>query len=152
MQDESALSSLDISTWSPDVTPAPAREPGSAFFSDRTHPEDVLVADDDGQVVGYVLLHQPITLASHRHVLEINGLAVDPAHQGHGVGRRLVDAAKREAEGRGARKLSLRVLSPNVLARQLYESCGFTVEGVLEGEFVIEGEVVDDVLMAWHLG
>jgi len=44
------------------------------------------------------------------------------------------------------------VLSPNVLARQLYESCGFTVEGVLEVEFVIEGEVVDDVLMAWHLG
>jgi len=152
VQDELALSSLDISTWSPDTTPGPAREPGSTFFGDRTHPEDVLVAEDGGQVVGYVLLHNSIPLASHSHVLEINGLAVAPAHQGHGVGRRLVDAAKGEAERRGARKLSLRVLSPNVLARRLYESCGFTVEGVLEGEFVIEGEVVDDVLMAWHLG
>lgn len=152
MQDESALSSLDISTWSPDVTPAPAREPGSAFFNDRTDPEDVLVADCAGTVVGYVQIHHPTALASNRHVLEINGLAVAPAHQGHGVGRRLVEGAMREAERRGARRLSLRVLSPNVLARRLYESCGFTVEGVLEGEFVIEGEVVDDVLMAWHVG
>ena len=121
MQDELALSSLDISTWSPDVTPAPKREPGSAFFNDRTHPDDVLVADCAGLVVGYVLLHHPTTLASNRHVLVINGLAVAPAHQGHGVGRRLVEGAKREAERRGARKLSLRVLSPNVLEGEVVE-------------------------------
>lgn len=151
VQDESALLALDASTWSPDVTPAPAREPGSTFFNDRTRPEDVLVADADGRVVGYVMLHESIPLASHSHVLEINGLAVDPAHQGHGVGRRLVQEAKREAQRRGARKLSLRVLSQNVSARRLYESSGFAVEGVLKAEFVLQGQLIDDVLMAWHL-
>lgn len=142
---------LDISTWSPDTTPAPTRDPSSTFFSDVTRPEDVLVADDDGTVVGYVKLHQSIPLASHGHVLEMNGLAVDPAHQRRGVGRALIQAAGREAQHRGARKLSLRVLSPNVSARRLYESSGFTVEGILKAEFVLQGQPVDDVLMAWHL-
>lgn len=149
--DESALLAIDISTWNPRVSPAPAREPGSVFFDHRTRPADVLVADRDGGVVGYVMLHQTIPLESHSHVLEVNGLAVDPAHQGQGLGRRLVGAAKREAGRRDARKLSLRVLSPNVSARRLYESCGFAVEGVLEAEFVLQGQLVDDILMAWHV-
>jgi ribosomal protein S18 acetylase RimI-like enzyme len=152
VQDGPALSTLETSAWSPDVTPAPAREPGSTFFNERTRPEDVLVADADGRVIGYVMLHQSSPLASHSHVLEINGLAVDPAHQGHGVGRRLVQEAKGEAKRRGARKLSLRVLSQNVAARRLYESSGFAVEGVLKEEFIVQGQLIDDVLMACHLG
>ncbi len=58
----------------------------------------------------------------------------------------------RQARGRGARKLSLRVLGFNVRARQLYESCGFRVEGVLRAEFYLDGRYVDDVLMAHRLG
>lgn len=146
--DDGALSALDVATWSPHVTPAPAWKRGSRFFRDRTRPEDVLVAEADGRILGYVALHQPIPLPSHQHVLEVTGLAVDPAQQGNGVGRRLLEAAKHEARRRGARKLVLRVLAPNVPARRLYESCGFTVEGVLEGEFFLEGGYVDDVLMA----
>lgn len=134
------------------MTPAPPRDPDVAFFGERTRPEDVLVAEDDGELLGYVALHQPIPLPAHRHVLEINGLAVDPGHQGRGVGRRLVEEAKKEARRRSARKLSLRVLAPNGSAQRLYARCGFVVEGTLVGEFVLEGETVDDVLMACHLG
>ena len=57
-----------------------------------------------------------------------------------------------EARSRGGRKLSLRVLSTNPTAIGLYESEGFVVEGVLRGEFVLEGREVDDVLMARWLG
>jgi hypothetical protein len=35
--------------------------------------------------------------------------------------------------------------------RRLYASLGFTVEGVLPGEFVLGGEPVDDVLMGLRL-
>jgi RimJ/RimL family protein N-acetyltransferase len=45
----------------------------------------------------------------------------------------------------------LRVLAPNHSARRLYESCGFVVEGTLRAEFLLEGEEVDDVLMACQL-
>ena len=151
IQDDEALATLDMATWSLHVSPAPAREPGSPFFSDRSQPENVLVAEADGVAAGYVMLHQSISLQSHHHVLEVNGLAVDPSQKGRGIGRALMEEAKREARRKGARKLSLRVLAPNVTARRLYESCGFTVEGVLAGEFVLDGQVVDDVLMACFL-
>jgi ribosomal protein S18 acetylase RimI-like enzyme len=151
LQDDEALATLDMATWSAHVSPAPAREPGSPFFNDRSQPENVLVAETDGVAAGYVMLHQSIPLQSHHHVLEVNGLAVDPSRQGRGIGRALMEEAKREARRKGARKLSLRVLAPNVTARRLYESCGFTVEGVLAGEFVLDGQVVDDVLMACFL-
>lgn len=133
------------------MTPAPRRDPEDPFFGERTDPGGVLVAEDDGEPLGYVALHQPIPLPSHRHVLEINGLAVDPRHQGRGAGRLLVEEAKREARRRGARKLSLRVLAPNRSARRLYEGCGFVVEGTLRAEFMLEGDDVDDVLMACQL-
>lgn len=47
--------------------------------------------------------------------------------------------------------LGLRVLSGNTVARALYERCGFVVEGVLVGEFVVAGQLMDDVLMARYL-
>lgn len=148
--DTRALAAVDQETWSPQVSPAPRPAPGSPF-ADRDRLGDFLVAEVDGEVAGYVALHQTIPLASHSHVLEINGLAVRPRHQGAGVGSRLVEEAKTEAVKRGASKLTLRVLAPNTGARALYDACGFHVEGVLEGEFLLEGRPTDDVLMACRL-
>ena len=45
----------------------------------------------------------------------------------------------------------MRVLAPNEAARQLYEQSGYVVEGVLRGEFFLDGEYVDDMLMALDL-
>jgi ribosomal protein S18 acetylase RimI-like enzyme len=149
--DDEALTAIDLSTWSLTVTPAPPRNSHSPFFNGRTSPEQIFVAEDDGRVLGYVALHQPIPLPSHSHVLEINGLAVNPTRQGEGIGRSLIQQAKTEARRRGVVKLSLRVLSPNASARHLYESCGFTVEGTLLREFVLAGQFVDDILMAYHI-
>jgi len=111
----------------------------------------VLVAELDGIVAGWVKVQPASPLTSHAHVREIGGLAVDPAQQGAGVGRRLVEEAVRECSRLGARKVTLRVLGHNVGARRLYERCAFVPEGVLRGEFLLEGRYVDDVLMASHL-
>lgn len=149
-EDAEALLAMDSATWSPRVTPTPRRDSESPFFTERTKPADVLVAERDGRILGYVIVHQPTSLSSRAHVFEINGLAVDPQHHRRGIGRYLVEEAKREAQRRGARKLTLRVLSPNAPARRLYESCGFVIEGVLHDEFALEGHLVDDILMACH--
>jgi ribosomal protein S18 acetylase RimI-like enzyme len=149
--DEAELAGIDAASWSQEVTPAAERSPDAPFFTDRTPPEDVLVAVVDAQVAGYVSLRQTSPLPSHHHVLEVSGLAVDPRFRGQGIGRRLVEAAKQEARRRGARKLSLRVLGPNTVAQRLYESCGLRVEGRLVAEFLIEGRAVDDLLMAVDL-
>ena len=148
-EDGPALSAIDTATWTSDTSPAPY-EPDAPFFGDRVRPEDVLVAVLDGRVAGYLTLRQAIPVPAHAHVLSVEGLAVDPGASRRGVGRRLVEEGRRVAVERGARKVTLRVLAPNDAARRLYESCGFVVEGVLHGEFVLDGAEVDDVLMAWR--
>ncbi len=150
VEDEADLSHIDAVTCDVDVSPSPPAAAGARFF-EHTRPDDVLVAEVGGQVAGYVQLRRSIPLPSQEHVLEIGGLAVDPNYRGTGLGRRLVDEAAQEARRRGATKLSLRVLAPNRAARRVYDSCGFEVEGVLRGEFVLGGQLVDDVLMARRL-
>lgn len=126
----------------------PVADASQPFFTDSTRPEDVLVAELDGDVAGYAKIRPPTPLASNAHVLQIQGLAVDPATQGRGVGRALIEGTVAEARRRGARKLSLRVLASNPNAAGLYAACGFEVEGVLRAEFRIDGRYVDDQLMA----
>jgi ribosomal protein S18 acetylase RimI-like enzyme len=163
-EDGPVLREIDAATWSSLVSPAPAPPEDAPFFTERVRPEDVLVCEvhDRGGaagtgtaemlgVAGYVGITQDIPIASHAHVLQIGGIAVAPWAQGRGVGAALVEAAAEEARRRGAVKLTLRVLGGNGAARRLYERCGFVVEGVLAGEFVLDGAEVDDVLMARRL-
>jgi ribosomal protein S18 acetylase RimI-like enzyme len=142
--DAVAIAALDAATWSFDVTPSPRSSVPSSI-------DGMLVAEDGGEIVGYVAVGRATRLESNRHVADIRGLAVAPDHQGRGLGRALVQAALDAARERGARKVTLRVLGPNTAARALYESCGFVVEGVRRDEFLLDGRYVDDVLMARHL-
>ena len=150
--DDAALAALDRATWALGASVAPRPPPPDASFFKAEKPYgDVLVAEADGAVAGYVRIGPAIPVESNRHVLMVRGLAVDPARHRRGIGRRLLDAAIEEARGRGARRLTLRVLAPNVAARALYEAAGFVVEGVLREEFLLGGRYVDDVVMARDL-
>lgn len=154
IDDDAELLEIDHATWSPAASPGtrPDRARDPAFFREQHGgPDGFLVAELDGVVVGYVALHPAGDLASHAHVRIIDGLGVLPAAQGRGVGEALVRAAVERARAEGAAKVTLRVLGTNPTARRLYERCGFAVEGVLVGEFVIDGSPVDDVWMALHL-
>jgi ribosomal protein S18 acetylase RimI-like enzyme len=152
-EDDAQLLEIDFATWTSTVSPAPppTRSERPTFFREGRGPSTFLVAELSGVPCGFVSLRHASPLASHAHVMEINGLAVDPAAQGNGVGRHLVEHAVAEARRRGATKVTLRVLGPNKGAQRLYTRCGFVVEGVLKGEFVLDGTAVDDLLMARYL-
>jgi RimJ/RimL family protein N-acetyltransferase len=149
--DDAALLAIDAATWSASASPAPPPPAAVPFFDRGIAPEDVLVAVAEGAVVGYAAIGPSIPVPSNAHVMMVRALAVDPAHRGRGIGRRLVQAVVAEARTRGARRLRLRVLGPNDAARRVYEACGFVVEGVLRQEFRLDGRYVDDVLMARDL-
>ena len=53
-------------------------------------------------------------------------LYVAPVWRGQGLGRRLMEAALREARDRGADSMDIGVDEPDLAARRLYESLGFT--------------------------
>ncbi len=111
----------------------------------------MLVAAEGGEVLGSVLLGPWTALGSSRHVLEVKGLAVDPARQGEGIGATLLDAAIALARELGMRRLVLRVLSGNAGARHLYESRGLEIEGARREAFLLEGTYVDDLMMGLDL-
>ncbi|MEI7033836.1 GNAT family N-acetyltransferase [Streptomyces pratensis] len=151
--DDGPLAELDRSTWSTlhAVTPKP-QPPYASFFDERHRPEDFLVAEagaetGDARIAGYIRLVPPTPLFSNAHVRQIQGLAVAGWARGAGVGRALLRAALAEARGQGANRVTLRVLAHNTPARALYASEGFVVEGVLPGEFFLNGRYVDDVAM-----
>ncbi|NUK04612.1 GNAT family N-acetyltransferase [Streptomyces lunaelactis] len=151
--DEAALGALDRDTWSPlhAVQPRP-KPPYDPFFDSNHRPEDFLVAEDpDGTITGYIRLIPPTPLACNQHVRQIQGLAVADRARGRGIARALLRASFDEARRQGAVRMTLRVLGHNKPARALYEAEGFAVEGVLPGEFYLDGQYVDDVMMGRSL-
>jgi ribosomal protein S18 acetylase RimI-like enzyme len=151
LADEADLSRLDFeTTWMFSTIRAVPTEP-RPFFGADTAPEDVLVAELDGAVVGYVRLVHPTPFPASAHVLMIAGLGVDPAFGRRGIGRALVLGVLDVARERGVRRVTLRVLGPNEGARALYESCGFVVEGVQRGEFHLDGRDIDDWFLAYQV-
>jgi ribosomal protein S18 acetylase RimI-like enzyme len=146
------LQRIDVATTTEDVSPAPAPRRDGDFFDNGTSPADFLVAELGGVVAGYVAVGARYPgLTAAEHVQELKALAVDPQLQGRGVGRRLVLAAADRARRRGARRLTLKVLGTNHVARRLYERCGFVVEGVAPEEFRLRGRYVDDMLLGLDL-
>lgn len=70
-------------------------------------------------------------------------LYVDPDHQGRGVGRALLDDAKRRRPG----GLRLHVVTRNARARRFYEAAGFVLVGRSDGRSNEERE--PDCTYAW---
>lgn len=144
--DEATLARLDGMAWSPDSGFPSVITSADSFFTPASPPNVHLVGEIDGTAVGYVRLRPPTHLPENAHVIEVSGLAVHPAARRRGVASALLRAAEQRA--RGARKLSLRVLSTNKPAIRLYRKLGFEREGTLRQEFLINGQYVDDLLMA----
>ena len=151
--DEAQLARLDRAAWTPESGfPSVTRQAGGLFFTAGSPAQAHLVGTIDGAVVGYIRLGVPSPLPEEAHVLSVHGLAVASEARRRGVATALLTAAEQRARERGARKLSLRVLSTNPTAIRLYTQLGFEQEGRLLGEFLIEGRYVDDLLLAKRLG
>jgi GNAT superfamily N-acetyltransferase len=81
----------------------------------------VIVAEHEGEVAGFAAVVGG----------ELDGLFVEPALWGRGIGRALVDEATHQARRKG---LALTVVaSPS--ARRFYKRCGFAVEGDTQTRF-----------------
>jgi ribosomal-protein-alanine N-acetyltransferase len=84
-------------------------------------PRRAYVVEDaaDGIIAGYA------GLDLGGEVADVMTMAVAPAAQGRGVGRRLLDELVARAEADGAAYLMLEVRDDNAAARNLYETSGF---------------------------
>ena len=88
----------------------------------RIQPDGVFVAEDESaRVVGYVT-----TRLNHASGIGwIPNLAVDPEHQGQGLGRSLLDHAIRFLRESGMAVAKIETLEQNPIGQTLYPSLGF---------------------------
>lgn len=112
------------------VAPTP-QTPGryGGFLGGQLKRKDavVLVADEDGVVIGYAYgaLEGPDWLTLRGPAGVIYDLMVDPGHRRQGVGRRLLEAAIAALERLGAPQVMLETAAPNAVAQKLFSGAGF---------------------------
>ena len=88
----------------------------------RAQPDGVFVAQDEGgRVVGYVTTR----LNPHSGIGWIPNLAVDPAWQGRGVGRALLEHALGFFRAAGMQVAKIETLEQNPVGQRLYPTLGF---------------------------
>lgn len=108
--------------------------PGNRAFTPSDHEQvrrrfreklgfEVLVAEVDGVVVGYLVLSLVSALSSLR--AWIDDVVVDPAHQRQGLGAALVEAAIQQANLRGATHLFVNTSRGTPAVSEFYAACGF---------------------------
>jgi N-acetylglutamate synthase-like GNAT family acetyltransferase len=102
----------------PDAIELPAEQITAAF---------VRVAERRGVIVGFSILFE-----RSGEACELDGLFVEPESMRGGVGRRLVEDAKRIAHRRGAARIDV-VANPQAVA--FYEAVGFTKVGEEQTRF-----------------
>lgn len=116
----------------------------------RRHPDAaVFVAETPAGIVGRLSIARDPHPASD-HVADL-GLMVAGDHRRQGIGRALMEAAEEWARESGIRKLELHVFPHNTAALALYESLGYSREGVRRQHFRRGGGFIDAILMAKQL-
>ncbi|HUK59571.1 MAG TPA: GNAT family N-acetyltransferase [Stellaceae bacterium] len=112
----------------------------------KTGSEGVLVADCDGGIAGLLTAARGLHPAK-RGVATV-GIGVRPRNRRCGVGRALMTGLEAWAGEAGVDRLELTVVVSNAAAIALYRSCGYKQEGILRAAARIDGEPVDQIMMA----
>jgi RimJ/RimL family protein N-acetyltransferase len=144
---------VQIGTESPYLTFGP-EGPGTSEEEQRKFLEQVRGSDNglalvavDGDVIVGCLTFSCSDRARMRHGGEF-GVSILQAYWGLGIGRRLVEMLVAwAAEGSVVRKINLRVHADNERAIVLYQSLGFSTEGRLTRDSLVDGQFFDCLMM-----
>jgi phosphinothricin acetyltransferase len=114
---------------------------------DAAHlPQHRFVATDGTAVVGWVALTGYSDRCCYDGVADLS-VYVDPAAQGRGVGRALLEHLVAETEGSGIWTLQAGVFPENAASLALHRRCGFRVVGTRERLGRLDGVWRDVVLL-----
>lgn len=120
-------------------------EEGSVLRRDPVESRLVFVARTD-DVAGWVHLDLP-ELEKLRHTAVLT-VGVRPDYRGHGVGEVLLERGERWARENGYERLYNSLPATNTDAVEWLADRGWREEAVREGHYRIDGEAVDEVMMA----
>ena len=89
----------------------------------------VLVADEGGGLAGFASLSPYRDRPAYRTTVE-NSVYVDEAHQGKGVGKKLMTELVDTARDHGFHSMIARIVSSNAASIALHRAVGFEIVGV----------------------
>jgi L-amino acid N-acyltransferase YncA len=111
----------------------------------------VLVADDDGAVLGWARVSPYSAVPAYSGVGELQ-VYVDPAARGRGIGTALMQATFGTAEEAGYWKLVGKLFADNEPSRALLARCGFRDVGLHHRHGRLDGEWRDVLVVERLLG
>jgi L-amino acid N-acyltransferase YncA len=119
-------------------------EERTRWLTERDPRYVVLVAELDGQVVGWAALSPYSSRACYRGVAD-HSIYIARAARGRGVGRRLLGALIAAAEREGFWKLTSRLFPFNEASLALHRRLGFREVGINEKHAKLDGRWLDTV-------
>lgn len=120
--------------------PALLAEGMRRVWEDPDRTEQVLVAEQDGRIVGFAVHGRDRDEAAATG--ELVALNVHPEVFGTGVATRLLEAAQEELRGAGFTRAVLWVVPVNARARRFYAREGWTHDGV-DSTTTVQGITID---------
>jgi L-amino acid N-acyltransferase YncA len=105
-----------------------------------------LVAEQDGEVVGWAALSPYSSRAVYAGVAEVSVYVAAPA-RGRGVGRALLEALVERSEAAGIWTLEAGIFPENRASVTLHLGCGFRVVGLRERIGQLDGQWRDVLLL-----
>src|SRR5262245_20181983 len=132
------LATLDTTERTPDGV--------RAWLAERGPRHPVIVADANGQIVGWGSLNPFNPRQAYDFVADFS-VYVERQFRGKGIGRQILDSLIELARAAGFHKMVLSALARNDAGVGLYESTGFSHVGIYREQGMLDGQWVDVAIM-----
>ena len=116
------------------------------WLAARSPRHPVIVAEADGQIVGWASLNVFNAREAYRFVADIS-VYVDRAARGKGIGNRLMPRLVELGREHGFHKLVLSAFPTNTGGMALYTKHGFRTVGIYKEQGQLDGAWVDTIIM-----
>ncbi len=116
------------------------------WFENHSPKYPVLVAEEDGQVIGWASLSKWSDRCAYSDTAEIS-LYVSEKERGRGIGRELLEAIIKEGEKSGLHSIIARIAERNDMSIHLHRSVGFEHVGIMKEVGRKFGRLLDVYLM-----
>jgi phosphinothricin acetyltransferase len=117
-----------------------------AWLEQHNHKYPVVVAELDGNVIGYASLTRWSDRCAYDDTAEIS-IYIHPDYRGKGTGRMLMESVLEKGKAGGLHCVLSRITQGNEISIHLHEKFGFTTVGVLREVGKKFGQLLDVTMM-----
>jgi len=116
------------------------------WFQDHGSKNPMIVAEEDGNILGWAALSKYSTRCAYSDTAEIS-LYVREKHQGRGIGKKLMEKIIQKGEKAGLHVVLARITEGNEKSIYLHKSVGFEHVGIMKEVGIKFGKRLDVYLM-----